>query len=227
MDINDQEIADRLARIRAQQQAEDEAALSRARSSGGGQNGTQSFANSFTGNFDPTKFAAGLGGSSGYAGGASYGLGSTGAASSALSGLGGGGTYASGAGFSLGGGGAAAGGASGGAAGAAGSSGLGGSLAAAGPWAALAAAIFANEKSAKDGGYRREGADYAKDLATGRVLYQDVDQRWAPKIFGHSDKTGMGGDMRMASALGSLQPKKAWEHLTEDSSIAKIFKKIF
>lgn len=131
--------------------------------------------------------------------------------------------FASGIGSGVGAGGGAAGG---GAAGAA-SGGIGSMAASAGPWAALAAAIYGNEKSAKDGGYRREGTDYAKDLATGKVLYQDVDQRWAPKLFGENDKMGFGGDMRAASALGSFQPKKALDHFKDDSSIGKLLKKIF
>ena len=93
--------------------------------------------------------------------------------------------------------------------------------------AAVVIAGIANESHAKDKGYRREGSDYTKDLITGKVLYQDVDQRWAPKLFGEKDSMGLGGDMRAASALGGLDFKKSFKHFTKDSSIAKIFKKIF
>lgn len=112
-----------------------------------------------------------------------------------------------------------------GASGAASSGGLG-SLA--GMWpAAVVVAAVANESYAKDKGYRRGGLDYIKDLGLGRVLYQDIDQRWAPKLTGKSDKLGIGGDMRAGAALGSLQPKKAIDHLKNDSSIGKLLKKIF
>lgn len=125
----------------------------------------------------------------------------------------------------------------GGGAAASGASTAGGSAAGAGGGAASSLASFwpaavviagiANESYAKKKGYRREGSDYTKDLITGKVLYQDVDQRWAPKLFGEKDSMGLGGDMRAASALGGLDFKKSFKHFTKDSSIAKIFKKIF
>ncbi|WP_159917921.1 hypothetical protein [Pantoea sp. 18069] len=49
-------------------------------------------------------------------------------------------------------------------------------LASAGPWAALAAAVIANETSARNGGHRRDGLDYVGDLITGDVAYQDADR---------------------------------------------------
>lgn len=138
-----------------------------------------------------------------------------------LSSMFGGGASASAGGAAASGGGAAAGGSA-----AAGGGSAAGGLAAFWPAAVVLAGI-ANETSAKKNGYRREGSDYTKDLITGKVLYQDVDQRWAPKLFGEKDSTGMGGDMRAAAALGGLDPGKAWKHFKEDSSIAKLFKKIF
>lgn len=229
----DQVVQAQMERMR-RAQAEAEADAERAKaSSQGGQSPVQSGASGFNQFFDPSVFAGGLGGGNA-AGGMTMGTGSgTTLAGSSGGGLGlsssagglglNGSSFASGIGSSVGGGAASG----GGAAGAASSTGLGGSMAAAGPWAALAAAIMVNEKSAKDGGYRREGADYYKDLATGRVMYQDVDQRWAPKLFGEKDKTGLGGDMRAAAALGSLQPKKALDHIKNDSSLGKLLKKIF
>ena len=63
-----------------------------------------------------------------------------------------------------------------GAGGAAGGGGGGGMLAAAGPWAALAAAIFLNEKQAKDKGRRDEdSSSRLVDQLSGAVLEQDAD----------------------------------------------------
>lgn len=56
--------------------------------------------------------------------------------------------------------------------------GMGSAAAAAGPWAALAAIIGVNEYNMS--GYRAEDdKEYAKDLATGKVMSQDINQRWA------------------------------------------------
>ena len=64
-----------------------------------------------------------------------------------------------------------------GAGGAAGGGGGGGMLAAAGPWAALAAAIFLNEKQAKDKGRRDEdSSSRLVDQLSGAVLEQDADK---------------------------------------------------
>jgi hypothetical protein len=49
-------------------------------------------------------------------------------------------------------------------------------LASAGPWAALAAAVIANETSARNGGHRRNGMEYVGDLISGDVAYQDADR---------------------------------------------------
>lgn len=100
-----------------------------------------------------------------------------------------------------------------------------GSLASMWPAAVVVAAI-ANENYATKKGYRREGTDYLKDLSLGRVLYQDVDQRWAQKLTGSKDQLGLGGDMRAGSAMASFQPGKAWKHLKNDSTVGKLLKKI-
>ena len=106
------------------------------------------------------------------------------------------------------------------------SSGLGSGLAAAGPWAALAAAVIGNETYARNRGDRRSGGDYYKDLATGRVLSQDVDNRWSPMLFGKDDKWGFGHDMSFAADLGSFQFGKAWKDF-QKGSIFSLFKNIF
>lgn len=82
---------------------------------------------------------------------------------------------------------------------------------------ALILAGIANENYAKKNGYRRSGSDYYKDLATGRVLSQDVDNRWAPMLFGKNDRMGLGKDMSFAADLGSFQFGKAFKDLKGSS----------
>lgn len=166
----------------------------------------------------------GAGGTLGpFAQGAAGGLGGLGGLSVSPAFVGGGAaTSGLGAGGSLGAfaqGGASAGGLGGlgGGAAAGGGGGAMGGLAAAGPWAALAAAIIGNETYAKNHGYRRSGSDYYKDLATGRVLSQDVDNRWAPMLFGKNDRMGLGKDMSFAADLGSFQFGKAFKDLKGSS----------
>lgn len=138
-------------------------------------------------------------------------------------GAGGAGAGAGGAG-GAGAGGAAAGGSAGGSSAA---GGLGGAAAAAGPWAALAAIIGVNEYNAKKGGYRAEDdKEYAKDLATGKVMSQDINQRWAPKLFGKDDKMGFGADMKAAGEASHLDLNGTFDNL-ENGTIGKLFKKIF
>jgi hypothetical protein len=109
-------------------------------------------------------------------------------------------------GIASGGGGAAGGGA--------GASSGGSMLSTLGPWAALAAIIYANETEARRGGYRSEDdTQYAKDLLGGKVLSQDVEQRWAPKL-----ESAWGGSGSMASAasnIGSLDFSNAWGDLKQ------------
>lgn len=124
------------------------------------------------------------------------------------------------------------GGAAGGVAGTSGGSSAAGSgVAAAGPWAALAAIIAVNEKSARNGGHRRDGADYAKDLASGKVLSQDVNERWVPKLGGYeNDKTGLLHDAGAGAEFLSLDFKDGFKKLagggtakTVLSGIKKLF----
>ena len=138
-------------------------------------------------------------------------------------GAGGAGAGAGGAG-GAGAGGAAAGGSAGGSSAA---GGLGGAAASAGPWAALAAVIAVNEYNAKKGGFRAENdKEYAKDLATGKVMSQDINGRWAPKLFGSSDKMGLGADMKAAGEASHLDLNGTFDNL-ENGTIGKLFKKIF
>ena len=50
------------------------------------------------------------------------------------------------------------------------------------PWAWLAAVVVGNELYANHRGYRRDGMDYWKDLFSGEVMHQDLEQRFLPKI---------------------------------------------
>lgn len=115
--------------------------------------------------------------SAGTNGGASFGLGG-----SLVGGTGqvGGSTFAAGSGASAGGGSAAGGAASG------------------GPWALLAAAIIANETSARKAGRRNENkGKHALDLVTGKVLEQDADY--------YGDKVGgpLGKSMKFGGQMGN------------------------
>ncbi len=78
-----------------------------------------------------------------------------------------------GGGAGAGGAGAGGGGGAGAGAGAGGGGGGGGAMAAAGPWAALAAAVIANEYSAEKAG-RRDSDSHLQDAFTGKVLEQDL-----------------------------------------------------
>lgn len=136
---------------------------------------------------------------------------------------GGSGAGAGGAG-GAGAGGAAAGGSAGGSSAA---GGLGGAAASAGPWAALAAVIAVNEYNAKKGGFRAENdKEYAKDLATGKVMSQDINGRWAPKLFGSSDKMGLGADMKAAGEASHLDLNGTIDNM-KNGTIGKLIKKIF
>ena len=95
--------------------------------------------------------------------------------------------------------------ASAGASGGAGASGAEGSVAG-GPYAMLAAAIIANEMDAKAGGYRRSGSDYWKDLALGKSLSQDLDERIPNALglkWGQSDAS-QGAKKMMQGAMNPL-----------------------
>ena len=134
--------------------------------------------------------------------------------------MGGGSAAGSGAGA----GGATAGGSAGGSSAA---GGLGSAAASAGPWAALAAVVAVNEYNAKKGGFRAENdKEYAKDLITGKVVSQDINGRWAPKLFGSSDKMGLGADMKAAGEASHLDLNGTIDNLKNGTS-GKLLKKIF
>lgn len=145
------------------------------------------------------------------ASGVGYGLGG-----SLVSGGVGGATYAGAAGAGAAGAGAAGGTAAAGA-------GSAGAMSSAGPIGMIAAAIMMNEQDSQKRGLRREGNDYYKDLATGKVLKQDIDGKWAPmtdSVFG--EKTGLGNDQRMFGDLMSFDFKSAGKNFKK-SSLARGF----
>lgn len=125
-------------------------------------------------------------------------------------------------------GGSAAGGSAAGGTAAGGTSALGGAAAAAGPWAALAAIVGVNERSARNSGARRDGVDYWKDLGTGKVVEQDVNQRIVPKIFGgyNDDKTGLAHEAGAAGEFATLDFKNGAKKL-ENGVVGNLVKKIF
>jgi hypothetical protein len=163
--------------------------------------------------------AAGAGASAGGAAGAAgYGLGgslvSGGIGTAGYAGAAGAGTAAAGTGAAAGAGAAGAGAAGGAAAGGAASG-----AAAAGPFAAIAAAIILNEQDSRSKGLRDEDPnEYYKDLASGKVLEQDVEGKWAPmtdSIFG--EKTGLGNDQRFAANLMTGDFKNAAKDFKKSS----------
>lgn len=101
-------------------------------------------------------------------------------------------------------------------------------LSSAGPWAALAAAIIANEHEAISGGYRDEDTgDYAQDLLGGKVLEQDFSKRWVPKLFGEDlehDDLGIGADMLVGADLLTFDFSNAWDTFKEKGLLAKLFR---
>lgn len=148
-----------------------------------------------TATFQPTRGSPGaLGGLfSGLGSGLGTGLGGMMAGGGGQGGgEGGGGSFLSSLGSMFGFGGAGAGG--GGAA--------GGGIAGAWP-AALAALIVGNEAYAADRGYRSDDTmTHLRDALTGRVVYQDMDQRFLPEVF--SDDNPFGQDLRSMFAFSGF-----------------------
>lgn len=218
-------------------------ALRNQQAQSGQQGGFGSFMSNFSGQVDPSTlkgmFSGGGGaGASGITSGSSYQVG--GAYNSAVGwgGTAGGGASGGGGGWGLGslfggggaaGGGAAGGSAAGGSAAGGGASSAGGGMAAGGMWAALAAAIMVNEYNAKKGGYRSEDdKQYAKDLIGGKVLEQDFNQRWLPKLYGKdlkNDKTGIGHDQKAFGEFMTFDFKNGFKAL-EDGTVGKMAKGI-
>lgn len=115
--------------------------------------------------------------------------------------------------------------------GGAGGSAAGGGLAAAGPWAALAAVIAVNEKSARNGGHRADGWQYGKDLLGGKVVEQDANGRWSKMLGGYdNDKTGLLNDAGAGAEFTTLDFKNGFKKLTNAGTLhvaAKGLKKLF
>lgn len=189
-------------------------------SAGGGASGNAgSFMSSFAGSVDPSKLQGMFGGGGTTAGGSAGGTAASGGASTGAGGGSGLGSFFGGGG---GGGGATA-------AGGSASGGGGSALASAGPWAALVAAIAVNEYNGKEGGYRAEDdKEYATDLIGGKVLEQDLNQRWLPKIYGEdlkNDKTGIGHEQKAAGEFLTLDFSNGFKAL-EGGTLGKIGKGI-
>jgi len=107
-----------------------------------------------------------------------------------------------------------------GAAGAGGAGGgMGSAIAAGGPYAALAALMIGNEMYAKDKGYRREGKDYYKDLLSGDVMWQDIGERWSPKLFGNSR---IGGDVEGTSKIMQGNISEGWNKIKDEGILGSI-----
>lgn len=124
---------------------------------------------------------------------------------------------------------ASSGGVAGGSA-AGGSSSLAGGAAAAGPWAALAAIIAVNEKSARNGGHRADGWQYGKDLLGGKVLEQDTNGRWSQKLGGYDDdKTGLLNDAGAGAEFSTLDFSNGFKKLKNGTTgkVIDAVKKLF
>lgn len=97
------------------------------------------------------------------------------------------------------------------------------------PYAWIAAAIIANETWQTKTGNRRNGLDGWKDRISGAVLRQDS-ERYSKHFFKDDmsgDKIGLGGDMNLGADFGSPMTLKKIPKDLKNSSIGKIFKKIF
>lgn len=125
----------------------------------------------------------------------------------------------------------AGGAAAGGSAAGGGASSAAGGAAAAGPWGALAAVIAANEISAHNGGYRRNGWTGAKDLIGGKVMEQDANQRFSKYLGGYDDdKTGLMHDAGAFQEFNTLDFKNGSKKITNGGTLNRMasgIKKIF
>ena len=135
-----------------------------------------------------------------------------------------GGSAGAGAGGAGAGAGAAAGGGSGSAA-------AGTGVAASGPWGWIAAAVAANEISAHNGGYRRNGWQGVKDLVGGKVMEQDANQRFSKYLGGYDDdKTGLMNDAGAFQEFATLDFKNGAKKITDHGTLNRIgsgLKKLF
>ena len=96
---------------------------------------------------------------------------------------------------------------------------------------AIAAVIAANEISAHNGGYRRNGWQGAKDLIGGKVQEQDANQRFSKYLGGYDDdKTGLMHDAGAFQELNTLDFSNAGKKITNGGTLNKVasgIKKIF
>jgi len=97
-------------------------------------------------------------------------------------------------------------------------SGGGSGMAAAGPWAALAAAIVANETMAHKSGARSEDPkEYGYDVLTGDVLQQDINKRFKPYL-----GDTLAGELSGISKISTFRPKGGLEDLFEEGFASKL-----
>ena len=98
-----------------------------------------------------------------------------------------------------------------------GASSWGSAATAAGPWAALAAIIAVNEYNAYKGGYRAEDkGEYAKDLFSGEVFHQDMEQRWLPKLgLEEGSKENKWASVLANPLVITADPEKSWKRIKD------------
>ena len=95
--------------------------------------------------------------------------------------------------------------------------GVGSAISAAGPWAALAAVIFANEYMSVKDGYRDENrTQYTKDLFSGEVFHQDMEQKFGNNLFGFDEDSKQSKRFSFAmNPMGTADWKKSWERFKD------------
>ena len=80
--------------------------------------------------------------------------------------------------------------------------------------------------NAYEGGYREEDpVKYAGDLLGGKVLEQDLHQRWLPGIFGkdmENDFLNIGADTSIGADLVTGDFGNAWDTFTNDGLLGQI-----
>ena len=64
------------------------------------------------------------------------------------------------------------------------------------------------------------------DLLDGKVASQDINGRWAPKLFGNNDRMGLGADMKAAGEASHLDLNSTIDNLKK-GTVGKLLKKIF
>ena len=84
------------------------------------------------------------------------------------------------------------------------------------PWAWLAAVIVGNELYARPRGYRDEDTgDYIKDLFSGEVFHQDMEQRFLPKIGLEEGSKGNKWASALLNPFGGItaDPGASWDRI--------------